>query len=48
MLLKTDGDKIVLLAIVIGLVFFVGHAQSRFNLCRSMGEKNMSCVFGFN
>lgn len=48
MLLKIGGDKIVLLAIVVGLVFLVGHAQSRFDLCRSMGEKNMGCVFGFN
>lgn len=48
MLLRIDGEKVLLIAVVVGLVFLVGHAQSRFDLCRSMGEKNLSCIFQLN
>jgi hypothetical protein len=48
MLLRIDGEKIFLMAVVVGLVFLVGHAQSRFDVCKSMGEKNLSCVFELN
>jgi hypothetical protein len=46
MLLKIDGEKIALMVIVFGLVVLVGHAQSRFDFCRSVGQKNVRCVLG--
>lgn len=48
MLLKADTEKVTLLVIMIGLVVVVGHAQSRFDLCRSRGQKTISCVLDFN
>jgi hypothetical protein len=45
MLLKIDSEKIMLFAVTLGLFFLVGHAQSRFDVCRSMGQKTISCVF---
>jgi hypothetical protein len=48
MLLRIDGEKVLLMFFVVSLVFLVGHAQSRFDVCRSMGQKTLSCVFQFN
>ncbi|MBW4465778.1 MAG: hypothetical protein KME07_10120 [Pegethrix bostrychoides GSE-TBD4-15B] len=47
MLLKIEADKIILLVILVGLVFLVGHAQSRFDICRRIGQKNIGCVLKF-
>jgi hypothetical protein len=48
MLLKIDGEKIALVGVVVGLIFLVGYAQSRFDVCKSMGHKTISCVFAFD
>lgn len=48
MLLRIDGEKVFLMVVVVSLVFLVGHAQSRFDICKSMGQKNLSCVFELN
>ena len=39
-----DAEKVTVLVILVGLVFLVGHAQSRFDICRNMGQKNIGCV----
>jgi hypothetical protein len=47
-LFKMDTEKVTLLVILVGLVFLVGHAQSRFDVCRNTGQKNIGCVLNFN
>lgn len=48
MLLKIDSGKILMLAVAVGLVFLVGQAQARIDVCKSLGEKNLSCVLQLN
>mgnify|MGYP006910490360 CR=1 FL=1 len=43
-----DAEKVTVLVILVGLVFLVGHAQSRFDICRNMGQKNIGCVLKFD
>jgi len=43
-----DAEKVTVLAILVGLVFLVGQAQSRFDICRNMGQKNIGCVLKFD
>jgi len=42
-----DAEKTTLLVILVSLLFLVGHAQSRFDICRNMGQKNIGCVLSF-
>lgn len=48
MLLRIDGEKVLLIVVAMSLVFLVGHAQSRFDACKSIGQKSLSCVLQFN
>jgi hypothetical protein len=41
-------DKVFAVILIVGIVFMVGHAQSRFDKCRSMGQKNIDCVLSFD
>jgi hypothetical protein len=41
-------DKVFAVVLVAGLVFVVAHAQSRFDKCRAMGQKNIDCVLSFD
>jgi hypothetical protein len=43
-----SADKVFAVFLIAGLVFLVGHAQSRFDKCRSIGEKNIDCVLSFD
>jgi hypothetical protein len=40
-------EHIVFVVFTIGLVFVVGHAQSRFDICRRQGQKTIGCVMQF-
>ncbi|MBF2048093.1 hypothetical protein [Leptolyngbya sp. 7M] len=48
MLLRIDGEKVLLMVVVVSLVFLVGQAQARLDVCRSMGQKTLSCVLQLN
>lgn len=41
-------DKVFAVILVAGLIFIVGHAQSRFDKCRALGQKNIDCVLSFD
>jgi hypothetical protein len=41
-------DKVFAFVLVAGLIFMVVHAQSRFDQCRSLGQKNIDCVLSFD
>lgn len=41
-------DKVVAFVLIAGLIFMVGHAQSRFDKCRALGQKNIDCVLSFD
>lgn len=43
-----SADKIFAFVLVAGLIFIVGHAQSRFDKCRELGQKNIDCVLSFD
>jgi|GEM_PF-4461733 hypothetical protein len=40
-------EKVLTLLMVILLVGVVAHAQSRFDVCRQMRQKTISCVLSF-
>ncbi len=42
-----SGEKVLLVVILVGIVALVGHAQSRFDYCKSHGQKTIGCVFQF-
>lgn len=41
-------DKVLAVVLIAGLIFVVGHAQSRFDKCRALGQKNIDCVLSFD
>ncbi|NJR39656.1 MAG: hypothetical protein HC781_13625 [Leptolyngbyaceae cyanobacterium CSU_1_4] len=41
-------DKVFAVVLVGGLIFIVAHAQSRFDHCRALGQKNIDCVLSFD
>jgi hypothetical protein len=41
-------DKLVAVVFVGALIFMVGHAQSRFDQCKAIGQKNIDCVLSFD
>jgi hypothetical protein len=43
-----SADKVFAGVLVAGLIFMIVHAQSRFDLCRSRGQKNIDCVLSFD
>ena len=38
------GSTVFFLAFLIGVVLVVGHAQSRFDTCKQMGQKTIACA----
>lgn len=42
------GSTIFLLVFLVGAVFLVGHAQSRFDVCKQQRQKTIQCVFQFD
>jgi hypothetical protein len=41
------GNTVFLIAFIAGVVLIVGHAQSRFDICKRQGQKTIECVFAF-
>ncbi|HEY9627278.1 MAG TPA: hypothetical protein V6C84_08245 [Coleofasciculaceae cyanobacterium] len=41
------ANTVVLIVFLAGLVFLVGHAQSRFDTCKQQRQKTIACVFEF-
>lgn len=44
MLLRIDSEKVILIAVVVGLFLLVGRAQARIDGCKDVGQKTLSCV----
>ena len=40
------GSAIFFIVFVVSVVLVVGHAQSRFDTCKQMGQKTIACALG--
>lgn len=43
-----SGEKVLLIVILVGLIALAGHAQSRFDYCKRLGQKTIGCVLQFD
>jgi hypothetical protein len=48
MLLRIDGEKVVVLGVMLGLLVLAGQAQARLNNCQDMGERPLRCLLNSN
>jgi hypothetical protein len=44
---QMKADHLLAIVVAAGLIFVVTHAQSRFDICRRQGQKNIACVLQF-
>jgi hypothetical protein len=43
-----NGSTVVFIVFLMGVVLVVGHAQSRFDICKQQRQKTIECVMQFD